>query len=86
MWTIHNQTQKFSSTVNVNKSVGNSAHFQQDVTSSLDVLKIVYTNLHQMLKTLVERFRSFTRTVIFFIRSLTFHVSTIISGDNNCQL
>ena len=38
-----------------------------------------------MLKTVVERFRSFTRKVMFFIESLIFHVSTIISGDN-CQL
>ena len=37
-----------------------------------------------MLKTVVERFRSFTRKVMFFIESLIFHVSTIISGDN-CQ-
>ena len=43
MQPIHNQTQKFSSIVNVNKSVGNSAHFWQNDTSSPAALKIVYT-------------------------------------------
>ena len=66
----------------MNKYVGNSAHFQQNDTYSPAVLKIVYIKLHQMLKTLVERFRSFTGKVMFFIGSLIAHVSTIISGDN----
>ena len=85
MQPIHNPIQKFSSIVNVNESVGNSAHFQQNNTSSPDILTIVYTKMHQILKTLVERFRSFTRKVMFLIGSLIFHVSTIISGDK-CQL
>ena len=66
---MQNRTQKISSMVNVNKSVGNSAHFQQNDTSSPDILKTVYTELHQILKTLVERFRSFTGKVMFFIGS-----------------
>ena len=66
---MQNRTQKISSIVNVNKPVGNSAHFQQNDTSSPDVLKIVYTELHQILKTLVEKFRRFTRKVMFFIGS-----------------
>ena len=66
---MQNRTQKISSIVNVNRSVGNSAHFQQNDTSSPDVLKIVYTELHQILKTLVEKFRRFTRKVMFFIGS-----------------
>ena len=52
---MQNRTQKISSMVNVNKSVGNSAHFQQNDTSSPDISKTVYTKLHQILKTLVER-------------------------------
>ena len=46
------------------------------------MILIVYTKLHQMLKTVVERFRSFTFS---FTEVLIFHVSTIIS-DDNCQL
>ena len=53
--------------VDVNKSLGNSAHFTRMIHPAHPNLKIVYTKLHQMLKAVVARFKSFTGKVMFII-------------------